>query len=307
MGREVRRVPIDFDWPIGTDWIGFRSPYSRYSRPCAECQRTGYSREAKRFHDQWYGNVEFDPVTYGSEPLAATHPAIRAIAECNVDGSPDYYNLPQLGRDRAIAEEIARLHGYWRTQWGHQLKQADVDALVAAERLHDMTHIWTAGEGWKPQVPAPVVTPAMVNDWGMRGMGHDSINSWICIRARCEREGVPTTCSACAGSGTIWETAWHKYLDEQWKPIPPPEGPGWQLWQTVSDGAPVSPVFAESEELVAWMVKEAGYTEEGSRAFVRAGWAPSMVGIGGEIMSGVEAAAVMETEANNGRNVAVEQ
>ena len=32
----------------------------------------------------------------------------------------------------------------------------------------------------------------------------------------------------------------------------PPEGDGWQLWQTVS-GGPISPVFATPEELIDWM------------------------------------------------------
>jgi hypothetical protein len=32
----------------------------------------------------------------------------------------------------------------------------------------------------------------------------------------------------------------------------PPEGDGWQLWQTVSDG-PISPVFADPDDLIEWM------------------------------------------------------
>lgn len=34
--------------------------------------------------------------------------------------------------------------------------------------------------------------------------------------------------------------------------IDPPTGPGWQLWETTTEGSPQSPVFATLEELAAW-------------------------------------------------------
>lgn len=34
----------------------------------------------------------------------------------------------------------------------------------------------------------------------------------------------------------------------------PPQGEGWQLWQTVSDG-PITPVFDTAEKLIAWMCR----------------------------------------------------
>ena len=35
--------------------------------------------------------------------------------------------------------------------------------------------------------------------------------------------------------------------------VPPPEGDGWQLWEVVTEGSPISPVFATHGELVQWM------------------------------------------------------
>lgn len=32
----------------------------------------------------------------------------------------------------------------------------------------------------------------------------------------------------------------------------PPKGEGYQLWETTSEGSPISPVFASAEELAAW-------------------------------------------------------
>ena len=35
--------------------------------------------------------------------------------------------------------------------------------------------------------------------------------------------------------------------------IEPPEGTGYQLWETVSEGSPVSPVFETKEKLCKWL------------------------------------------------------
>jgi len=37
------------------------------------------------------------------------------------------------------------------------------------------------------------------------------------------------------------------------KPIEPPQGNCFQLWETVSEGSPVSPVFETKEELATWL------------------------------------------------------
>ena len=33
MGREIKRVPLDFDWPLDKPWKGFVNPYRE---PCPE-------------------------------------------------------------------------------------------------------------------------------------------------------------------------------------------------------------------------------------------------------------------------------
>jgi hypothetical protein len=44
---------------------------------------------------------------------------------------------------------------------------------------------------------------------------------------------------------------WAPRLDDPEHPIP--DGPGWQMWQFVSEGGPVSPVFETRDELAAWL------------------------------------------------------
>ena len=77
----------------------------------------------------------------------------------------------------------------------------------------------------------------------------------------------------------------------------PREGPGYQLWETVSEGSPMSPVFDSEEKLARWMSKNhtgvMGYqhTYEEALAFVKAGYsmASFVIGSNGELIDGVAA------------------
>lgn len=81
----------------------------------------------------------------------------------------------------------------------------------------------------------------------------------------------------------------------------PPEGEGWQVWETVSEGSPTTPVFATREELIEHLtlVGAGGVcgpvSRQAAKNFVEDGWAASFVGMsfgGGppQFMNGVEAA-----------------
>lgn len=54
---------------------------------------------------------------------------------------------------------------------------------------------------------------------------------------------------------------WDGYLKEPIEKIKellaPPEGEGYQLWSTTSEGSPISPVFATLDELCAWCADNA--------------------------------------------------
>jgi hypothetical protein len=138
MGRTLKRVSLDFDWPLNKTWIGYVNPYSSKKSTCCYCDGVGLAPEAKRFYEQWYGNEFFDPVAYGAEPIARDHPKILAMAERNVrcDGlDPDTTTM-------LVRLEVDRL--YWNCflgHWNHHLIQADVDALIAEDRLWDFTRV----------------------------------------------------------------------------------------------------------------------------------------------------------------------
>ncbi|WP_341719894.1 hypothetical protein QQG74_09410 [Micromonospora sp. FIMYZ51] len=318
MGRRIVRVPLDFNAPLGEVWTGYLTPDRFQENPCPDCEN-GYSPQAQHLYSLWYGHLPFDPASTGSTPFTADTPAVRAVAERNVSRSPDYYlGRPSInwtdpaqheadiaaaraatlagydqGRiDAATAREAQRLADFFNSGWSHHLNQDDVDALIAEGRLHDFTHTWTRGDGWQPIDPPVVPTAAQVNEWSLSGFGHDSINAHIAIRARCAREGMPVECATCGGHGSLEAYAGQRAEAEAWQPTEPPAGDGWQLWETVSEGSPISPVFDTSEGLVAWMSDpERGrdwVPGEVAAKFVADGWAPTGVVTSTDVMSGVE-------------------
>jgi hypothetical protein len=150
-----------------------------------------------------------------------------------------------------------RLRDLYNAAWGHHLSEEDVQALVKAERIVDFTHRWEKGRGWYRDESKPVPTAKQVNEWSIQGMGHDAINAGVCIQAKCEREGAEVECVECKGEGEIWLDAEEKRRHDEWKEEEPPIGEGYQLWQTTSEGSPVSPVFKTLEELCEWAEKNA--------------------------------------------------
>lgn len=288
MGREVRRVPLDFNHPLDEVWPGFLMPESLHENKCPDCEN-GYSEHAQNLHNLWYGYLPFDPASTGSRPLTASSPAVRAFAERNIAGAPECYGTGET----AIVREATRLADRWNGQWCHHLAQQDVDALAAHGRLHDFTHTWVKGAGWQPKDPPVTPSAAQVNDWSLRGHGHDSINAMIAVEARCEREGMPVRCATCEGHATLEAYPGQRAEAEAWEREEPPTGEGWQLWETVSEGSPISPVFASADGLASWMSSE----ERGdrwvpwnvARKFIDDGWAPTFVGTPqAGLQSGVE-------------------
>ena len=280
MGRELKRVALDFDWPINTTWEGYLNPHYTAVQ-CSECGGHGRSPFAEQLHNSWYGYVEFKPEDRGSIPFLPDNEKIMKMAKRNVESSPDYYGTGET----AMAHEAIRLANLWNSSWSHHLNQDDVDALIAAGRLSDFTHTFVAGSGWTPKEPAYHPTAAEVNLWSIGfGFGHDSINQWICVKAECERFGESPVCLVCEGEGAIWPSEEAEALYEAWQSYEPPAGEGYQIWETVSEGSPISPVFSTALDLARhmsttrWGADIDGQSADNWLAFIEGpGWAPSFV------------------------------
>ena len=312
MGRELKRVPPDFSWPLDKTWHGFLNPHYKAVK-CTACDGTGASPRARYFSNQWYGKVPFHPAQTGSEPFSPKHPAIVQLAQRNIGHDESFYARLHraTSKDDAIYQEACRLCDHFNSQWSHHLGQVDVDALVDGERLWDFTHrprtqeeadklkadaaVDGGNDHWMREPNGYRPTAKEVNEWSLCGFGHDCINQSICVGARCKREGVEHYCAKCEGHGEIWPSKEAEVLHDSWEKVEPPTGGAYQIWETVSEGSPVSPPFLRPEDLARWMVANddsvtKGTDYDGWMKFILGdGWAPSMVMVGGKVMSGVEA------------------
>lgn len=239
-GRTLKRVALDFEWPMDKVWKGYINPWYEHCGKCPDCE-LGYAPDAQFLHDSWYRHIARE--MFGS------------FGGSNILAVWDRAELKRAGWPDEVADNIERAKNFGfrtLTHWSDKLEAADIEALVKGGRLWDFTHTWDPVNRWKPKDPPYMPTPDEVNAWSGHGMGHDSINAGICIRARCERLGVPVTCATCGGDGHKWKSEEAKKKAEEWKEEEPPEGPGWQLWETVSEGSPITPVFKTAGDLAAY-------------------------------------------------------
>jgi hypothetical protein len=83
---------------------------------------------------------------------------------------------------------------------------------------------------------------------------------------------------------------------EAYRPWRDEEATWWQVWETVSDGTPVTPPFPLVEKLIDYLViygdewdqraGRGGWSRANAEAFCRDGWAPSIVVVNGRVFDG---------------------
>lgn len=123
---------------------------------------------------------------------------------------------------------------------------------------HREMHPWLAvGLTPYPQKPGPdaaeLTAGLAERQPSAFGFGHDSVDRWRAERKIIEAAGLDPKkwgiCPTCKGEA-IDPAVQEQY--EAWKPTDPPTGDGYQLWETTSEGSPVSPVFGTLRELCVW-------------------------------------------------------
>jgi hypothetical protein len=226
MGRELKRVPLDFDWPVDEIWTGYINPHyqkcpacdngqlparDQLDRLCNMIAWLGYStmRGGHNWHpmfDSFMRPSPIDPKLFevidglcraGDAVSREKYPSNRPLAGLTGPGSGDDYHITLL-------------------------------------------FLRTAG---------------LPLDWGV--------------------------CEVCHGKDI--DPA-HAEAYEKWERADPPTGEGYQVWETVSEGSPISPVFATSDAMVEWLVGQ-GYSRRAAEAFLKQGWVMSMVTVntGGQV------------------------
>jgi len=246
MGRLLKRVKMDFDWPLNEVWEGYVNPHYK-GIDCPHCEG-GYSREYKALEALWYAHLGggFRPEMRGSTPFMPDDEVVVTFVT-------KWLARDGLHEQWMIEAEARRRCDLWNGAWSHHLNEGDVAALVARGRLGDLVEtVLGEGDVWMLAPGAVMPTAREVNVWSLGGFGHDSINSYVVICAELERLGQPVTCGHCNGEGDVWLSAEDRRIWDEWEPVEPPVGDGFQLWENTSEGSPVSPVFGSLDELCGW-------------------------------------------------------
>lgn len=137
----------------------------------------------------------------------------------------------------------------------------------------------------------------------------DAAAEWKQEFAAWERGERPTWCCEESKAKEYWEVNGDPPDRKSYRPWKDDEATWYQVWETVSEGTPVSPPFATREELIEYLVANGDYWDQARRkdgytgvidcrpwsrksaeAFVNGpGWAPSMVMDASGVRSGVQA------------------
>lgn len=227
MGREVRRVPVDFDWPINKVWDGFVLPESLRANQCIDCGGRGQT-PARRWVDQ----------------LA--------------------WLLGSLDDDLRAQQRGQRMHPYYGST-GPFIDDRDRPSPDIAE--------FCTGLAGEP------------ND---NFLGRNTSDAYRLTRKLVALAGLDDEtwgwCPACKGQGYIEKYVGQDADAEAWEPTEPPTGDGWQVWETVSEGSPISPVCPDREGLIGWLMSPAyswgtskPLTREQAEHFTADGWAPTFI------------------------------
>jgi hypothetical protein len=233
MGREVKRVALDFDWPLNKAWSGYLSPEWR-SCPSSTC-RGGETVDAA-----WLAAIVHLLLIAGENGLKGKgklHPWLESLDNAPTDPDNGYAVVPPTPLLSDLTTKLAgRVPGF---------------------------------------------------------LGHDAIDRWAATKAIVRGAGLPEnwgTCKMCEGHGVHPDD---RAASEAWERTEPPAGEGWQIWETVSEGSPITPVFATAGELAEWCVLNKPWGTDMNypawRRFIEVGWAPSSIGTEQGVIDGVVA------------------
>lgn len=165
----VKLLKCNPEYPFWGNYEDYMSGGSGWDKPC----------ELESFSEMWELDELNEVVNFYFEICRENH----KCEDCEGSGynpetkhiSDDWYDFANTGR-----------------RWRENITQDEVEALWEHNRLHcDFKE--------KP-------TAEQVNAWEKgRGIGHDSINHYICVEQRAKRLGVYGHCEKCGGYGYIFD------------------------------------------------------------------------------------------------------
>ena len=280
VSREVKRVALDFEWPLKKVWKGYVNPH--FKRCEAEDCRGGETAASA-----WVSGVARLIAMLGEEAAAAPH-ARELQARGRIHPHPYLEAWAQAPRDRepqALRDALAKVEGddarerevyrdYWRRNMPKLLPLTEELASFVSGVAGRKINAGPFNQNPEVDIYRALLRAAKITD---------------------ERWG---SCRACGGSGIAPEA--QKTYDA-WEPEEPPAGPGWQLWETVTEGSPISPVFERREGLVSYLEQQ-GYSRKAAEEFTRVGFAPSGAMVGGKMYDGIEFCGIDSEERKEGHH-----
>lgn len=287
MGREVKRVPVDWDWPVGETWEGYLRPARLDGEPCVTCNGSGQSHFGWWLQNFCYrismlaGDVHEQRRGRPMHPWLAEWEGRHGHFE---DSPGDKLDLTTMSFrryvvDRPGSDALEFFRGLM--QRSHQ---------ITFEQGGEYAHLYSADR----VPPAEQIGSSIGHSSNDTGQGN--IQSAL-LTVLQDAAGQGLECQSCGGEGSFEKYEGQRAEAEAWERSEPPTGEGWQLWETVSEGSPISPVFPTAEALAQWLTTPAAcwgamrqpMTIEAARRFVGAGWAPSLIGSPSEgVMDGAE-------------------
>lgn len=245
MGRELRRVPLDFDWPMKKVWEGYINPNRR---PCPERHKTCFNGQ-----------------TGGSQWLHAIL-RVLALAASESVGVRDVQTFEAKKRECDSQQRIF-LHPYLRDLLTAPAYLKNEEIVKPGEPYPDLSAL---DYRQTPPTDDLVLLIEKLSGYKMSWLG-DSTVVFGLKRAMLKAAGLDEemwgVCRVCKGDNI--DPAVRAAYDA-WKPSDPPTGDGFQLWETTSEGSPASPVFKTLDELCAWC--ETGATTFANHTTTKERW-----------------------------------
>ena len=139
--RKLRRVPIDFNWPLRKTWAGYLNPYYVGSIDCPAC--TGRGDDASLACSRCDGNGEI-PSTPEAEAWRSTEPPTGdgyQIWETTSEGSPVTPVFANLDDLCAYAAEHCTVFASIKTTAAEWRRMIDADRIYHVLTFGDVTVI----------------------------------------------------------------------------------------------------------------------------------------------------------------------
>jgi hypothetical protein len=276
MGRKLMRVPLDFTWPLNKVWQGYLNEFK--ADECHHCEGRCYGPKLWDITETWYAHRA------GSEAKAwynkLTQDEVDALcAEGRLTEFTSTWNGTQWVRDKP--NPMAAVVNAWASGrgFGHDCINQHICIETRVKRVLGITkndpdyhcqHCYGCGRLYQPQEGKFVfsVVEHFVHDEANikeaeKGFSFDvkRLKEGREAIEKMTRDGFPST---------IHDQKLLQLAADMWQDKEPPTGPGFQLWETTSEGSPISPVFPTLDALCTWL--EPNGSTFGSGRTSKANW-----------------------------------